>query len=237
MTIHIEPKQCLAGLKQEWTDGGRFEFLGQEAMRGMQHEHPTGDCAIAAYVHAAFQEPSGQAYRDARDSFLRSTDLKMYQEKNLGETAAQFAWRRIKQTFRPPAIEPMHGTPSRAKIVTLGMLGYEVIYPNDRGRWYCICDEQCAYVLDVMMHGGGHTMTVIQGTAYTTAEFDPQSTLVANVFWLPPEAANAFRAAAKQSADYELWLNQMLETGKWSEPPRLPATTTGNRSKIVVSRE
>lgn len=64
-------------------------------------------------------------------------------------------------------------------------------------------------------------MTVIQGTAYTTAQFDAQSTQVANVFGLPPEATRNLRAVAKHNADYELWIDQMLETGKWSEPPDL----------------
>ena len=221
MMIHTKPQQCLAGLKQEWTDGGRSEFLEQETRRGIKHAPPTGDCAIAAYVHASFKDPSGQAYGEARSSLLMSTNRRMYQEQNLGETTAQYIWRRMQQTLHPPVIEPMEGTPSRAKLVALGMLGYNVIYPNDSGRWHCICDQRCAYVLDVMMPEGGHAMTVKRGIAYTTADFDPWCTHVANVFRLPPEDTRFFRAAAKHNKDYELWLDQMLETGQWSEPPKL----------------
>ena len=221
MTIHTKPQQCLAGLKQEWTDGGRSEFLEQEWRRGTQHVPPTGDCAIAAYVHASFEDPSGQAYGEARSSLLMSTNRKMYQEKNLGETTAEYIWRRIQHTLHPPIIEPMHGSPSRAKIVALGMLGYNVIYPNDGGRWHCICDPWCAYVLDVMMPEGGHTMTVMRSIAYTTADFNPQTTYVANVFRLPPEDTRIFRATVKHNIDYDRWLDQMLKTGQWSEPPKL----------------
>ena len=221
MTVHTKPEQCLTGLKQEWTDGGRFAFLEQESRIGIQHVPPAGDCAIAAYVHASFKDPSGQAYGDARSSLMMSTNRRMYQEKNLGETTAQYIWRRVQQWFHPPIIEPMEGTPSRAKIVALGMLGYKVIYPNDSGQWHCVCDQQCAYVLDVMMPEGGHTMTVTRGTAYTTADFDPRSTHVANVFRLSPEHTRTFRATAIYNKDYERWLEQMLETTRWPEPPQL----------------
>ena len=38
MMIHTASRQCLAALVQEYTDGGRSEFLEQELNKGVQHQ-------------------------------------------------------------------------------------------------------------------------------------------------------------------------------------------------------
>lgn len=69
MSVHTNPRQCLANLTQQQTDGGRAEFLEQEwRSTGTEPEAPTGDCAVVAL----YTPPSGP-HRDKRTERQCST--------------------------------------------------------------------------------------------------------------------------------------------------------------------
>ena len=182
MNFHIEPRQCLANLKQEEVDGGRGEFLENERRRRhVEPEMPTGDCAVVSLVHATFRLPTGQSYREAKWDLQMSTESWMYDIRRKNEDWLPYAIRRIRQWFSPPRHDPIHGTPSHATANRLMLRGYDHIYPNKHGNWHCICDTSCTYVLDVQLPGGDHTLTVHRQVAYTTAPFHPDQTEVGNV--------------------------------------------------------
>lgn len=227
MSVHTNPRECLANLVQQPTDGGRAEFLEQEwKSTGTEPEAPTGDCAVVALVHATFRSPSGQAYKDAMFDLSLATRPWMYKVRTKGERQLDFLKRRIRQWLRTPKRNPIHGTPSHATgfwITTF--LGYELIYPNVENRWHCICDMMCTYVLDVQMPDGGHTMTVHQGVAYT-APFDPHETEVGNVHRLNAKRTKELKARRQYEEEDRLWFQQWAESGDldlpdWNSRPKL----------------
>ena len=174
MNVHTEPRQCLTNLFQQETDGGRAEFLEQESrLKHLDLEMPTGDCAVVSLVHATFRPSTGQSYRDCQWELWRFTKPWMYDERRVNEGSPGYVLRRIGQWMRPPNRSPIHGTQSLAMASWLRLLGYEHIYPNEGTKWHCICDNECAYVLDILMPQG-HTISVHQRVAYTTAFFDPR---------------------------------------------------------------
>ena len=195
MSDHTNPRQCLANLTQQQTDGGRAEFLEQRwRSTGSEPDVPMGDCAVVAVVHAAFRPPTGHSYVAARSHLSMSIQPWMYKERKKGEKQLDFLYRRFKQCLRAPKGDPIHGTPSLATSFWIRtFLGYDHIYPNEEKRWYCICDMACTYVLDVQMPGD-HTMTVHQKVAYTTAAFDPDKTEVGNVHRLNPKRTKELKA-------------------------------------------
>ena len=177
MVVHIKPTQCLENLTQQKSDGGRAEFLEQQRrLTDTEPERPTGDCVVVAMVHATFRPETGQSYEEVRDLLNEAIKPSMYDRRRMDEKWTQYVGRRIEQLVRPPIRNPIHGTPSDATDAMLRLRGYEVIYPNAQKRWFCICDMECTYVLDVQMRDG-HTMTVHQQVAYTTALFKPRRNL------------------------------------------------------------
>ena len=233
MSVHINPRQCLANLTQQLTDGGGAEFLKQEwRFPGTKPEMPTGDCAIVALVHAAFCPPTGQSYSRARSNLSNSIRGWMYKERQKGETQLDYRYRRFRQWLRPPKRDPIHGTPTHATSSCIRIfLGYEFIYPNEENHWYCICDDVCTYVLDVQIPGA-HTMTVHQRVAYTTILFDPDKTEVGNVHWLNPEKTRELKATRqeevrKHEEERQLWRKRCEESyGRflpqdWESRPKL----------------
>ena len=222
MTTHVTPLQCLQSLTQQVSDGGRSEFLEQELRRGCQHNYPTGDCTIVAAVHAKFQKPTGQAYGDVRSDldFIIRIRPKMFNRRQYGESTPRFVLRRIKQIFRPPNREPMHGTPNEAAFSYLWSRGYRLIYPNTEGQWLCICDPHCSYFVDIAMPAGGHSICVQQGTAYSTTPFYPEEAVVTNVMWLGSEETAEFRALRRYREDEEAWLDKMdkmIDSQDWEQ--------------------
>ena len=119
MTNHATPIQCLRALRQEISDGGRAEYLVQESGMGYEHELPKGDCTIVATVYATFHQPSGQAYRDARIHLASGMHGRVFDRRERRESTTRFVLRRIKQHFRPPGREPMHGTPNQSTLLYL----------------------------------------------------------------------------------------------------------------------
>ena len=227
MSVHSSPRQCLANLTQQQTDGGRAEFLEQEwRSAGTEPEAPTGDCAVVALVHATFRSPSGQAYRESMFDLSSSTRPWMYKMRTKGEKPLDFLYRRFQQWLRAPRRNPIHGTPSHATgFWTTTFLRYELIYPNKENHWHCICDMKCTYVLDVQIPGD-HTMTVHQRVAYTTAPFDPNETEVGNVHRLNARRTKALKARRQYEEDDQLWFQQWAEGGgfqlsDWNSRPKL----------------
>ena len=227
MGVHTSPRQCLAKLTQQQADGGRAEYSEQERRStGTEPEVPTGDCAVVASVHATFRYPSGQAYRDAMFNLSSSTRPWMHKVRTKGEKLLDFLYRRLQHWVQVPNRNPIHGTPSHATgfwITTF--LRYELIYPNEENRWNCICDMMCTYVLDVQIPGG-HTMTVHQGVAYTTAPFDPDETEVGNVHRLNAWRTKELKAQGQYEKDERLWFQQWAEDGRfqlpdWESRPKL----------------
>ena len=215
MSVHTKPRQCLANLVQQQSDGGRAEFLEQERRStGIEPEEPTGDCAVVALVHAAFQPLSGQSYREAMFNLSLSIRPWMYELQTKGEKRLDFLYRRFRQLLRPPRRAPIHSTPSYATASWIRIiLGYEHIYPNKENRWHCICDMTCTYVLDVQIPGD-HTMTVHQRVAYTTAPFDPDKTEVGNVHRLNSKKTKTLKAQKQYKEDQRLWYARQLEDGR-----------------------
>ena len=201
MILHTNPRQCLAKLSQQLTDGGRTEFLEQEwKSTGTLPEIPTGDCAVVALVYAAFDSPTGRSYGEAKYRLSVSIQPRMYNKRKMGEKLPDFLHRRVRQWVRAPKLNPIHGTPTHATShVITTLFHYELIFPNEEKRWYCICDMESAYVLDVLIPGD-HTMTVHEGVAYTTAPFDPGETIVGNVHWLSPEKTRRLKAMRQKEA-------------------------------------
>ena len=226
MIFHTNPQQCLENLAQLETDGGRWEYLEQEErLTRKEPEMPTGDCAVVALVHASFNQPTGQSYREAKSSLWMSTRPWMHKMRMMGESRRDFLYRRFKQWFRSPNADPIHGTSSHAMGSSLEILGYRHIYPNDDNNWYCICDKQCSYVLDVQIPGN-HTMTVHEGVAYTTAPFEPARTTVGNVHWLNPRKTRAFKAAREYKEAEVAWFRDWMDSGMtksldWNSRPKL----------------
>ena len=223
MTETISPHhatffQCLANLDQRETDGGRWEYLDQEARgRSSEPERPTGDCAVVSLVDAKFRPTNGQSYRGARFEIATSTKPRMYKEQWLNEGKFAYFLRMIAQWWRPPIRNPIHGTPSEAIAWRLWLSGYKLIYPNEDKRWSCICDMECAYVLDIQMPGH-HTMAVHQRVALTTAFFDPVLTVVANAHRLDPERTRRLKALRederrREEGEEERWRQIMAEFG------------------------
>ena len=218
MSVHTNPRQCLANLTQQQTDGGRAEFRQQEWLSaGTPPETPTGDCAVVALVYAAFRPPTGQSYREARYNLLTSIRPRMYKKRTQGERQLDFLYRRLRQWLRAPRRDPIHGTSTDATgswITTF--LHYEPIY-NRENRWQCICDMTCTYVLDVQIPGG-HTMTVYQKVAYTTSLFDPNETEVGNVYRLNAKRTKELKAFRHYEKAERLWRQQWAESGRLQPP-------------------
>ncbi len=213
MSVHTNPRQCLANLSQQLTDGGRAEFLEQEwKSTGTIPEMPTGDCAVVALVHAAFWSPSRESYEEARYSLSKFIRPWMFKARNMNEKPSDYRLRRIRQWIRAPRRNPIHGTPSHATSLSIRiLLGYEHIYPNQENRWYCICDMESAYVLDVQTPYD-HTMTVHERVAYTTAHFDPNETEVGNVHQLNPKRTEKLKATRQYEEADRLWRQQLAES-------------------------
>ena len=215
---HATFLQCLANLDQRESDGGRWEYLEQEArFRRSEPEMPTGDCAVVSLVHAKFRPTNGQSYRDSQFDLSTSTKPRMYKEQRLNEGKFAYFLRMIAQWWRPPSRNPIHGTPSEAMDWRLWLSGYKLIYPNEIKRWSCICDMECAYVLDIQMPEH-HTMAVHQRVALTTALFDPVLTVVANVHRLDPERTMRLKALRederrREQEEEERWRQSMAEFG------------------------
>ena len=144
MAPHPTPQQCLANLRQEESDGGREEYLEQETrIEGEIPPRPTGDCAVVALEHATFQPVTGKSYREAREQLAWAISPHMYNLRRRNETSLKYRLRMIKQWLRPPERNPVHMTPSHAIATCLFVSGYQHIYPNRSGTWFCICDTQC----------------------------------------------------------------------------------------------
>ena len=210
--MHYEPHQCLEILEPRWIDGGREEYLEQQ--RSLLHyepERPTGDCAVVALVHAKLQPPNGQSYGDSRNELQWSIKPWMFNLRTKNEKASTYLLRRIRQWRKSPKANPAHFTPAHAKANPLSILGYQHVYPNDDGRWDCICDMECTYVLDVQIPDD-HTMTIHQKIAYTTAPFDPKLTEVANVFRLDAKKTSGLKGWARYKEDESLWYKEWTES-------------------------
>ncbi len=216
MSGHVTPYQCLSALVQQISDGGRSEYLDQEASIDRESDPPQGDCAIVAAVHASFQRPSGQAYGDVRLHLGSGINPRVFSHREHGESIAGFMLRRIRQLFRSPSREPMHGTPNRATRSYLLMLGYRDIQPNASKQWPCICDPYRSFYVDMLMPQGGHAICVQQGIAYSTVLFDPEEIKVLNVLGLGPEETANFRALRRYDEDQEAWLDRMIESPDWN---------------------
>ena len=185
MTRHNKPTQCLTELTQEITDGGRSEYLEQEAKMGRTLELPAADCAIVAVVYAMYRPPSWQAYQDVMYELMVRINRATYQRRQIGESKVRFVMRRIKQHFVTPNRDPMHGTPNVSIAMYLGSFGYELTYTMKKDEWNCICDASSAYLVDMAFpDGGGHAVCVRNGTMYTSCEFDPEGVEVLNVLRL-----------------------------------------------------
>ena len=224
---HTTSRPCLANLDQRETDGGRWEYLEQEArFRRSEPEMPTGDCAVVSLVHAKFRPLTGQSYRDCQFELSTSTKPRMYKEKRLNEGRFAYFVRMITQWRRPPSRNPIHGTPSEAMLRRLRLSGYKLIYPNEERKWNCICNMECAYVLDILMPEA-HTMMVHQGVAHTTAFFEPESTIVGNVYRLDADRTREIKQhreeeRQRKEEEDESWRQKMAELGHpdigWSNP-------------------
>lgn len=213
MRVHDAPRLCLRNLVQQASDGGRFEYLEQERRAfGFEPERPTGDCAVVALAHATFRPATGRSYREAKDNLAMSISPWMQERRTKGERFLEYRIRRVKQRVGPLKSDPIHGTPSDATGLTLELRGYRHIYPNEEGRWYCICDMECTYVLDIQMPSD-HTMTVHQGVAYTAALFDPDETEVVSVRGLDPDGTRNLKAYAQHKRDDEHWLQEQMANG------------------------
>ena len=230
---HTTPEQCLANLEQLETNGGRWEYLDQEArFRHSGPEMPTGDCSVVALVHATFRPSTGQSYQDAQFELSTSTRPWMYKLRRLGEGNIPWFVRRIKQYFSPPNRNPIHGTPSHAMGEKLWISGYKHIYPNAGKRWWCICDMGSTYVVDMLMPEG-HSITVHQRTAYTTAFLDPESTIVANVYRLDPDRTRGFKnlreeQRRRKQEEEDWWRQRNAELGY---PDIVHLNSDGERGK------
>ena len=226
MSRHVTPHQCLSSLVQKISDGGRSEFLDQEASMGNERDSPQGDCAIVAAVYATFQQPTGQSYREARSRLLSGIHPQVFNDREPGESVTRFTLRRIKQRFSLPNMEPMQATPRSATLSYLKHFGYQRIFPNAKQQWHCICEPSCSYHVDmVMLSGGGHAICVQQGIAYSTMPFDPEHVQVAIVLGLGTEETAYFSALGRYYRDHEAWRDRMIESrdwcGDWSSEPKL----------------
>ena len=225
--LHIQPNLCLEKLEQRWTDGGREEYLQQQKrLLRYEPEKPTGDCVVVALVHAQFNPPTGQEYGNSRDLLRAHLKPWMYDLRTKNENQLAYFVRRAIQLFRPPVLNPIHYTPSHATASRLRSLGYQIIYPNDEGQWYCICDETCTYVLDVQIPLGDHTFTVHQMIAHTTAPFDPNETEVANVYRLNETKTREIKAWSRYKEAENTWYQRWAENGEsqfpsWDDKPKL----------------
>lgn len=209
MKQHTDPQQCLELLVQSATDGGVHEYVRQSLGEWDVREVGEGYCAIAALVHAELRPPTGQAYADMKRWLQRQQSPHAFRQRRVDESFLRYALRRLKQLFVHPTFDPSDGTPSHAIYGVLIPLGYRVICPNPDHQWHCICDPRCLYVLDVILHGSGHTMTVHDGTCYTTAPFDPAHTRVINVYRLPPAQTKSLVAYRKYEAEHQAWHDNM----------------------------
>ena len=206
MKQHTDQQQCLQALLQCPTDGGAQEYVQQSRGAWDVRESPTGACAVATLVHARLQPPTGQAFDEAMFDLQDQQGYHEFSQRKDGENFIRFRLRRAKQVFVTLTLNPAHETSTRALASILLSMGYQVIYPNDDNDWRCICDHSCLYVLDVMLPQGGHAMTVHDGTAYTTAPFDPTNTRVVHVYRLPPADTQQLVASRQRE---EAWHDNM----------------------------
>lgn len=215
---HTAPARCLANLEQQETGGSRWEYLEQEArFRNTGTEMPTGDCSVVALVHATFRPPTGQSYRDAQFELSISTRPWMYNMRRLGEGKIPWFIRRMKQYLSPPDRNPIHGTPPHAMGEKLWLSGYRPIYSNAGTRWRCICDMGSTYVVDMLM-SEGHAITVHQRIAYTTASFEPESTIVGNMLRLDPDRTRRLKnlredQRRRKEEEEEWWRQRRADFG------------------------
>ena len=217
MKRHNE-QQCLEVLFQSWTDGGEQEYVQQSRGEWDIREAGQGYCSIAALVHASLQPPTGQAYENAKMDLEFPQRRLTFHQRMVDESTPRYLLRRLKQLFVTPTFNPSDGTPTHAIYLALDRKGYQVIYPNQNQEWHCICDPLCLYVLDIMLPEGGHTMTVHNGTAFTTAPFDPTDTRVLNVYRLPPTETQQLVELRKYEAAYDEWHDNM-EENIWNGVP------------------
>ena len=229
MTVHqhTTSQQCLETLHQSWTDGGAQEWVQQSLGDWDVRELGCGYCTVAAVVYAQFQPPTGQAYGEAKDSLQSQQRYLNFDQREVDESSLRHHSRRIRPFFKKPVFDPADGTPSHALQRVLVPMGYQVIYPNEYYKWHCICDPRCLYVLDVLLPGG-HTMTIFNGTAYTTAQFDPTDTKVQNVYRLPPTETQKLVAHRKHEEANQKW-NDNKDENIQNRVARNPETTSTNR--------
>lgn len=224
MSAHTDSRQCLANLSQVLTDGGGKEYRQQQrTLLGVEPEEPTGDCAVAAVVHATFLPCTGASYKKALDGLSASILPWMHKERRKGE--GRFAYW-IRQ-LRGSNYNPIHGTITHATSFYLEAFSYEPIYPNRRNLWHCICDMVCVYVLDVQCPND-HTMTVHRGVVYTTKSFELDETEVFNVRRLDAKRTKELKARRQYEEDDRQWRQRWLERSArdyrlidWESCPKL----------------
>ena len=222
MEQHTNQQQCLEFPTQAWTDGGAREYVQQSRGEWDIREPGKGYCAVAALVHASLQTPTGQAYQNAKMDLEFQRRRIPFRQRMVDESTPRYLLRRLKQFFVTPTFNPDDGTPSHAIYRVLEPKGYQVIYPNPSQEWHCICDPQCLYVLDVMLPDGGHTFTIHDGIAYTTAPFNPTDTRVLNVYRLPPGETQQLVAWRRYEEDHQEWHENMEENMRHGVPlPKL----------------
>lgn len=183
---HTSPEECLAWVRQEVVEGGRAEYIARSGIdvRGKE----LGDCAVVAIERAFFLPERGAAYDVVREGLTYGEQLKSSMEGTLYNGDV---------TFDGVSHASIHA-------LMIGV-GYEHIFPNQEGRWHCICDNRCSYVLTVRIPED-HLMTVQGAVAYTASDFDPINTEVVNVYRLDPPRKQADEPL--EDAGWRWWIDK-----------------------------
>lgn len=174
-------------MRFQYSDGGRRNYL--EEFPGA--EHPTGDCAVVAMIHALDRKATADSYRRAI-SELRDFNYRLapWTKIKRGEALRGFVLRRFRECLpwnRSRHKKPIHGTltPTYAELLRTYLFGH--IY--ELGRWepiLCICNSSGAYVLEGYLDDDAHVTAVWNGVVRGTCNISDVPFRITNVWQMEP---------------------------------------------------
>ena len=205
-------------MRFQYSDGGRRRYLEESPWT----EHPTGDCAVVATVHALDREPTADSYRRAI-SELRDFNCRLapWTKMKRGETFREFVVRRLRECLpwnRSRHKNPIHGTltPTYAELLRTYFFGH--IY--ELGRHVpplCICNSNGAYVLEGYLDEDAHVAAVWNGVIRGTCNISELPFRITNVWQMDPMTKASIESSRREQAEelrrLKEWLQELNSYG------------------------
>ena len=205
-------------MRFQYSDGGRRRYLAEYPWE----EHPTGDCAVVAMVHALGREPTADSYRRAI-SQLRDFNYRLapWTKMKRDETFREFVLRRLRECLpwnRRRHKNPIHGTLTPTYAELLRTHFFRHIY--ELGRHMpplCICDSDGSYVLEGYLDGDAHVTAVWNGVIRGTCNISELPFQVTNIWQMNPMTKASIESSRRDQKEelrrLEKWLEELNPSG------------------------